>query len=198
MAVVQKRRGDRLNGFDRAGHVVPQRTALGADAAHEPLVYLKLRAVFVHPDLLGDDAALLVDALLREVRHGHERQQRAEVLVEPAGAVEVVGGHGHRRERVRVGPGGGQRHEGVAVGRVEHLVLEVVGDPGGGVDRAPVQREAAVGAAVVHRENGGRLAVAGLRHDADGQAVRQDGFIQRLADGGVFTLRHRRRPPLRT
>ena len=101
------------------------------------------------------------------------------------GAVEIVGSDGVAGVGVGLGPTPGQVLHGAAVGGVEHLVLQIVGDAGRGIQPLAVQPEAHIHAAVAGGEEGKFPGIAGLGHHADGQAVGQglpDGLFP---DAGV-------------
>ena len=143
----------------------------GVEALHQIGVDPPVRLVLDHADLLGDDALLLVHALLGEVGLGDKGEEDAEALIELLGTLEVVAGDGVGGEGVVHGPVFRQLLEGVPLPGVEHLVLQVVGDAGGGVPPDAVQAEAQVHAAVAGGEEGVPLGVVGLVDHHDLQAV---------------------------
>ena len=139
-----------------------------------------------HADLLTDDAALLVHALLREVGDGDEREQDLQILLKVLRAVEVIGGRRVGGEGVRLRAVLAQLLQGVAVLGVEHLVLQIVRDASGRIVPHAVEPEAHIHAAVARGEKGVALAVEGFGHNGDGQSVRQRGPQHRFADAGII------------
>ena len=99
-------------------------------------------------------------------------------LVKALGAVEVVGSNVGGGEGVGGSAVGGQQVQCIAVGHIEHLVLQVVGDAGGGIAPLTVHGEAAVCSAVIggkYRKGG---VVIGLGDNADGQTIGQSLGVQ--------------------
>ena len=141
---------------------------------------------FDHADLLGDDALFLFHAFLGEVGDGHEGQQNPEIVIKMLGAVEIVGGNGVAGVGVGLGPAPGQVLHGAAVGGVEHLVLQIVGDAGRGIQPPAVQLKAHIHAAVAGGEEGELPGIAGLGHHADGQAVGQSLPQDLFPDAGIY------------
>ena len=161
MAVVQGLGGDAGNGLHRPGHAQADGVVL-IQPLHQVGEHLPVRVVLDHADLLADDPLLLVHALLGEVGDGDEGEEGLQVLLKLLGALEVVPGDGVAGKGVGGGPVGRQLLEGVALPGVEHLVLQVVGHPGGGVVPGPVQAEPQVHTAVVCGEKGVALLKLGL------------------------------------
>ena len=126
----------------------------------EVLVHPPGGVVFDHLDLLPDDTLLLVHALLGEVALRDKGEQGAQVLLEPLGAVEIVGRHGRRREGVGRGAVGGELLQGVALLGVEHLVFQKMRHPRRGLLPQAVLAEADVHAAVAGGEEGVGFQVA--------------------------------------
>ena len=184
MAVVQGLGGDLADALHGPGHGLAD-GAVTVQGLHHLAIDLPLGIVLDHADLLGDDALLLLHALVGEVGDGHEGQQNPEIVVKMLGAVEIVGSDGVAGVGVGLGPTPGQVLHGAAVGGVEHLVLQIVGDAGRGIQPLAVQPEAHIHAAVAGGEEGKFPGIAGLGHHADGQAVGQglpDGLFP---DAGV-------------
>ena len=199
MAVVQRLCRDLADALHRAGHG----GAGGAGVVqrlHQPLVHLPFRIVLDHVDLLGNDALLLLHALLGEVGHGHEGQQNLQILVEFLRGVEVVAGDGVGRKGVGLRAVFRQLLQGVARLGVEHLVLQIVGDAGGGVQPLAVQLKAHIHAAVAGGEHGVLAAIVLLGDDEHRQAVFQRCANDLLADAGIdglFGMCHVTPPPFR-
>ena len=188
MAVVKGFRRNAGDAFHRARDGGPG----GGDAVEgpeHPGVDLPVGVVLDHADLLGDDALLLGDALVRKVGNGDKGQEDLQVFVKVAGGIEVVAGHGVGGKGVGLRAVFGQFLEGVALLGVEHLVLQIVGDAGGGVQPTAVQLEANVHAAVAGGEKGVFLGVVRLGNHADFQAVGQgfpvDGLAQAFIVDGL-------------
>ena len=145
-----------------------------------------MRTGWSHADLLADDALLLVHALLGEVGDGDKVQQNTEIVIEVLRGLKIVGSHGVAGEGVLHRAVFRQLLEGVALLRVEHLVLQVVGDPGGGVHPLPVQLKAQIHTAVAGGKKGVFLGVVGLLHHHHLQAVAELLSGDGLPQLGIF------------
>ena len=189
MAVVQGVGGDPGDGLHRAGNAHPDRV-VGVEGLQHTVKDLVLGVVLHHADLLADDALLLGHALGGEPGHGDEGEEDLQVLLKLLRALEVVAGDVGGGEGVGTGTVGGQVLEGVAVLGVEHLVLQEVGHPGGGVVPGAVQLEAHVHAAVVGGEKGEALGEVRLHIHIDVEAVVQSGMPELLSDAGIFLGLH--------
>ena len=188
MAVVQGLGGDLADALHGPGHGLAD-GAVTVQGLHHLAVDLPLGVVLDHADLLGDDALLLLHAFIGEVGDGHEGQQNPEIVIKMLGAVEIVGGNGVAGVGVGLGPAPGQVLHGAAVGGVEHLVLQIVGDAGRGIQPLAVQLKAHIHAAVAGGEEGELPGIPGLGHHADGQAVGQglpDGLFPDAGVGKSF------------
>ena len=185
VAVVQGLGRDPADALHGPGHRLPHR-AVAVQGLHHLAVYLPLGVVLDHADLLGDDALFLFHALVGEIRHGHEGQQNPQIFIKMLGAVEIIGGDGVAGEGVGLGPALGQLLHGAAVRRVEHLVLQIVGDAGGGVQPPAVQLKAHIHAAVAGGEEGELPGIAGLGHHAHRQAVGQSLPQDLFPDAGIY------------
>ena len=93
VAVVEHLGGDGADTLHRSRHRHPNR-ALPVEALHEAGIYLPLRVILRHADLLGNDALLLGHALLSKPGDGYEAEQNAEIVVKVFRGFKVVGGHG--------------------------------------------------------------------------------------------------------
>jgi len=193
MAVLQDLRGDLTDGFDRSG----DRNADGVMREHraeQVLIGAGVGTVFIHADLLGDDAALLFYALGREPRCEHHAQQDAEVFGELFGAVEIIGRHGIAGEGVWVAAVGREEVHRVVLRQVEHLVLQIMCHA---VRRAAgngAAGEGRVDGAVVHAEEGVAAGKAGLRDNAEEQAVFKPLLPVALAEAREFMQCHASSP----
>ena len=170
MAVLQDLRGDLTDGFDRSG----DRNADGVMREHraeQVLIGAGVGAVLIHADLLRDDAALLFHALSREPRREHHAQQNTEIFGELLGAVEIIGRHGIAGEGVRIAAVGREEVHRVVLRQIEHLVLQIVRHAVRRAAGDAAAREGRVDGAVVHAEEGVAAGKAGLRDDAEEQAV---------------------------
>ena len=185
MAAVQGLGGDVGDALHGAGHGDTGGT-LPVQGLQHPLIDLPLRVVLDHADLLSNNALLLGHALVGEVRHRHKGQQLPQILVKMLRAVEVIGGRRVGGEGVRLRAVLAQNLQSVAVLGVEHLVLQIVRDARGCIVPHAVEPEAHIHAAVARGEKGVALAVEGLGHNGDGQAVRQRGPQYRFADAGII------------
>ena len=189
MAVVEGLGRNLPDARHRAGHRDPDRAVL-IQALHQVGVDPPVGVVLRHADLLGDDALLLLHALIREVGHGHKAEQQAEVFIEVLRTLHVVGGDGVAGEGVVIGAVFGELLEHVPLLGVKHLVLQVVGDAGGGVQPASVQLEAQVHAAVPGGKKGVAAGVARLAGHHHLQAVGQPVPVNLFSQTGVFLHDH--------
>ena len=172
VAVVEGLGGDLGDALHRPGDGDAAGVA-DVESLEQLLVDLPVGVILHHADLLGDDAPLLVHALLGEVGDGDEAEEDLQVLLKVLRAVEVVARHGAGGEGVGLGAVFRQVLHGAAVPGVEHLVLQIVGDAGGGVPPGAVQAETGVHPAVAGGEEGVFPAVAGFGDHTDGEAVPQ-------------------------
>ena len=92
VAGVQGVGSDLGNGFHRSQNRLPDRMAV-VEATQQILIYLPVRVVIVHADLLSDNALLLMDALGSKVGRRDEAEQHPQMLWESVGAGKVVGCH---------------------------------------------------------------------------------------------------------
>ena len=127
--------------------------------------------IVVHLDLLADDAPLLFHALGREIGRGHKPEQQLQILVKGLGTVEIVGRDAVAGKGVGACPGAGKGLHHVHIRQIEHLVLQIVGHPGGAGLLHPVQEIALVHGAVVRGEHGKIPGKAGLGDHPQPQAV---------------------------
>ena len=112
-----------------------------------------------------------MDALVGEIRNGYKGEQDAQILLKMLGGIEIVAGDGVGGKGIRLGAVFGQLLQGVAVLGIKHLVLQIMGDAGGGIQPLAVQPEAQIHAAVAGGKKGVFARVTGLADDADRQAV---------------------------
>ena len=193
VAVLQDLRGDLADGFDRSG----DRNADGVMREHraeQVLIGAGVGAVLIHADLLRDDAALLFHALRREPRREHHAQQDAEVFGELFGAVEIIGRHGIAGEGVRIAAVGREEVHRVVLRQIEHLVLQIVRHAIRRAAGDAAAREGRINGAVVHAEEGVAAGKAGLRDDAEEQAVFKPLLPVALAEAREFMQCHASSP----
>ena len=172
MQVIERLGCDGADALLTAGHGDADR-AVRVQAAHQVFVHLPVRAVLDHADLLGDDAPLLLHRLLGEVGHADEAQQRFQVFREMLGAVKIVRRHGVGGKGVGLGAPLCQLLQHVPRFRVEHLVLQIMGDAGRGLRPAPAPAELHVHAAVAGGKHRVFAAKARFFHHVHRQAVGQ-------------------------
>ena len=184
MAVVQGLGRDLADALHAAGDGGAG-GAVVIQALHELLIALPLGVILDHADLLADDALLLLHRPVGEIGHRYEGQQDLQILIELLGGAEIVAGDGVGGEGVGLGTVFRQLLQGVALGGVEHLMLQIVGDAGGGIQPLAVQLELHVHAAVAGGEQGVLPLEALLGHDAHRQAVGQRLPAGGLADTGI-------------
>ena len=190
MAGVQGLGSDALNGLHRSGDGIAQRM-VGIQILHHLLKHPALRAIVVHEDLLGDDATLLLHALIGEVRGGDEFQQEPQALGEIVGAGEIIGGHVIAGEGIDIGAQRGEFLVDVPVaGHIEHLVLQIVGHTGGRFHRFAVQGELRMDRAEIRHKIGAFPGKSRFFDDADCQTVGQDLPVHRLVQSGIIGLIH--------
>ena len=142
-----------------------------------------VRGIQIHADLLIDDALLLFHALLRKVRRGDEFQQQIQILPKMVGAAEIVGGHVVAGEGVHHGAQGGKLGGHIPPpGKLEHFMLQIVGNAGGDGILFAVQPEMGMDGAKVRHEIGNAAGKALSRDHRHGQAAGQrlavEGFVQ--------------------
>ena len=153
------------------------------EAPGQLLEHHRVRAVQVHADLLIDDALLLADAFLSEIRGIHKVQQQLQAPVKMLGAAKIVGGHVVAGEGVDHGPQGGELRGHVPAPRhIEELVLQVVGGAGGNGVFPAIQGKSVVDGAVVRHQVAQLSGKALPGHHADLQAAGEPfpvyGFVQ--------------------
>ena len=172
MAIVQRLCRDLTDTFHAAG----DRRAGGTvviQPLHQLLIALPLGIVLDHADLLPDDALLLLHRLVGKIGYGDEGQQNLQVLIELLRGAEIVTGNGVGGKGIWLRAVFCQLLQRVALGGVEHLVLQIMGDARRGVQPLSVQLEFHIHAAVA----GGKQSIfpleAFFRYDADRQAVGQ-------------------------
>ena len=171
--------------------------ALFVQTAQQVRIDAPVGRVLGHADLLGDDAALFVDALLSKIGNRDKGEQDAQVFLKMLGAVEVIRRHGIAGEGVWLGSVLRKLLQRVAVLGVEHLVLEIVGDAGGRIVPGIAQLELHVHAAVARGEKGIGAAVAGLWHDGNAQPVFQCFSQHGFTDARIVHFMHSLFPPPR-
>ena len=189
VAVVEGLGGDLLDGFHGTRNGDPDGVVM-----IESLVHLLhdhgIGGVGVHQNLLGDDAPLLLHALLGEPGGGHEFQQQPQGGRKIVGAGKIIGGDAVGGEGVGAGTQGGEFLGDVPARQVEHLVLEIVGHAGGGGVVLAVQGEGGVDGAVVGHKIGDLPAEAGLGDHQHRQTVGQDLPAEGFVQAGVVCLLH--------
>ena len=157
--------------------------------AVQPLIQadhgLPARGVIHHADLLADDAALLGDVFLSEIRRKHKFQQDFQVFGKPVGAGEVIGGHGVAGEGVWACARARKLLQRVAVLVLEHFVLKEMRHARRGVVPLSLKGKGCVHRAEIGREDGEGFAEAFLGQIADAQAVFQRAGLHPLAKGGI-------------
>ena len=101
VAVVERLGGNMGNTLHRTGNAGAGSVVLIQRSEH-PGVDLPVGVVLDHADLLTDDPLLLGNALIREIRNGHEGQQDPQILLEMLGRVKVIGRHGVGGKGIRL------------------------------------------------------------------------------------------------
>ncbi len=127
VAAVQKLRRDFGDAVGRARNVDFDRVRV-VKRPQQVEQHAPLRVVVVHPDFLPDDALFLLHGLLRKIGGLDEIQQDFERLVDVGRAGKQKAGHVEGGIGVGGGPGLGKARERVALGALEQLVLQIMGD----------------------------------------------------------------------
>ena len=149
------------------------------------------RAVLAHADFLADDALLFLHGLIGEEGRRDKMQQKPQILFKQVGAAEEITGHVRRGKGVRIGPVPAEQAQcAVAVGQVEHLMLEKVRDAGRRVVFGSVYRKAPVGPAVIRGKHGIKAGKALFGKNPDTQTVFRRGAVQDVSRTGVFLPGH--------
>ena len=181
MAELQSIGRNFLDALNCARDVISYGVVLVHDA-EQVFHHGRVRAVLVHFDLLRDDAALFLDALVCKIPGRDHAKEDLEILFQMLRALDVVGRHGVAcKGVVRTGVFGELLH-GVSFGEVKHLVLQIVRHALRGHVLFAVQEEFRVERAVVCRDERVPLGKARLFHDADKKAVREPFFKIVLAE----------------
>ena len=81
-------------------------------------------------------------------------EQQGQILLPPLGTLYMIRRHGVAGERVGTSAQAGELLHHIALGHVEHLVLEIVGNPVGGLAGPSVQIEPGVDGPVVGGQKG--------------------------------------------
>ena len=97
------------------------------------LINLAVRAVLIHPDLLGDNPPLPLHRFLGEIGGGDKGEQQLQAGLKMLRTGEVVGRHVITGKGVGIGAQGGKLLHHVPVRHLKHLVLQVMGHPRRGI-----------------------------------------------------------------
>ena len=171
MTGIQHLRRDLRDALDASDDLLTDRM-MPVQQLQQTVVVGRARVILAHVDLLPDDPLLLLYRLFGEIGGGDKVQQEAQVLFKQPRAVKIVGRHIGGGERVGIGAVLRQKRQRVVpVRQVKHLVLQVVGHAGGGIVLDAVQRKAAVGPAVIGREDRVKARKTFLRENTDPQTV---------------------------
>ena len=144
----------------------------------------------IHLDLLGNNPALLLHALLGEIALGYKLEQGPEVLLKQRGAGEMIGRDVIAGKGIGACAGLRQLLEGVAVGHVKHLMLQIVGHAVGGYIGLAVQLEPCVYGAVIGGKEGIGPGKAALGYYLQSQAIGQRILKGPLAQVRKISLVH--------
>jgi hypothetical protein len=176
VAALEQDAVDALDIGHLAADVDPHRVDRVEDP-HEVLVEAVVGGVLVHPEFLLDDELLLGDVGLVEIGVADEAHQEVEVLLEVPAAGEVIGRGAVVGEGVRGGAGAAELHQDVLAPRLlEELVLEEMGDPGGGLEAVASRGgEGQIDGPVTRGEDPDLLGEARLGQDVHRKAAREDG-----------------------
>ena len=193
MAVVENFRGDFPDGLAGSQDGHPD-GVLPVHGLHQVLKNHAVRGILVHADLLVDDSPLLFHAFGGEIGGGHEFQQQTQTGIEILRAGEIIGGHVVAGEGVGAGAQPGKFRGNVPVGQVEHLVLQVVGNPRRRPVILPGKPVVRMHGAIVRHKIGQAPGKALPGHHAHRQPVGKLLAVQRLVQLRVFIGGHRLSP----
>ena len=98
------------------------------------------------------------------------------------GRIEIISGHSVGGKGIGLGSVGGQILKGVALLGVEHLMLQIMGNAGRGIQPLSLQTKAGIHATVAGGEKGIFLGKAASGHNADLKSVGQSLPVHRFSN----------------
>ena len=170
MAVIKHLCSDAGNGLHTACH-----RDTGRMAAIQPFqkicINLPVGIVLNHADFLADDPLLLGHALFCKIWHRNKREQNAQTLLKMFRSSKIIAGDRVAGKSVRLSPQLGQLLQRVAVFRVEHFMLKIMGHACRRFLPFPVQAKAHIHTAVVCSEKSVILGKSTFGYHKQPQAV---------------------------
>ena len=194
MAIVQRLGGDMGNALHRACHRYADR-AFFIQALHEIFIDLPFGIVLNHADLLGNNSLLLGNAFLRKIGNRHKGEQNFQILKEMLRGIKIVGRHGIGGEGIGLSAVLCQLLQGIALRRVKHLMLQVMGNACRCIQPFAVLFKTHIHAAVACGKHGIFAAESPLGNDTDRQSVRQRMPDRLLAKARIIDYMQLTPPP---